>query len=186
MVIDTAKPSNIREISHSSCMEEVVDSKSELILDWHRGMVQVRKKNYTQTMGSYLGFIWLFLDPLIMTLVYLFVFTVISYNEAAEGIERSEFDNKTENSGDCDFNPCQTTHRHPMHGLWNLDSPVRTGCQPPRCSGIHPSYADEQFILALYWPVSPKCDYLDPGCPQISIIFWDGDVLRKSCIVHVF
>ena len=83
MVIDATKSSNTREISHSSCMEEVVDSKSELILDWHRAMVQVRKKNYTQTMGSYLGFIWLFLDPLIMTLVYLFVFTVISYNEAA-------------------------------------------------------------------------------------------------------
>ena len=67
-----------------------------------------------------------------------------------------------------------------MHGLWNLDSPVRTGCQPPRCSGIHPSYADEQFILALYWPVYPKCDYLSDVHKLVSY-FGMGMFLSPAC-----
>ena len=73
----------VTTINSAGFEEEGGDFRKELRLDWNRAMVMVKKKNYNQTLGSYLGFIWLVLDPLIMTLVYLFVFTVIRYNESA-------------------------------------------------------------------------------------------------------
>ena len=64
-----------------SCKEQVSNPKREMRLDFFRSIVILRKKTYNQTVGSYLGFVWLILDPLILTMVYLFVFSVIAHRE---------------------------------------------------------------------------------------------------------
>ena len=60
--------------------------KIEFRRDLLKSAVVVRKEKYNQTVGSYLGFVWLILDPLVLTLVYLFVFTIISHREDAAAI----------------------------------------------------------------------------------------------------
>ena len=49
-------------------------------LDFFRAIVILRKKTYNQTVGYYLGFVWLILDTGI-DMVYLFVFSVIAHRE---------------------------------------------------------------------------------------------------------
>lgn len=72
---------DIREITPEFCKESSVNPRLEWTLDFHRSIVVWRKKTYNQTVGSYLGNIWLVLDPLVLTLVYLFVFSVIAHRE---------------------------------------------------------------------------------------------------------
>ncbi len=72
---------DIREISPDACTETVANPKLERTLDYHRAIVILRKKTYNQTVGSYLGNVWLVLDPLVLTLVYLFVFSIIAHRE---------------------------------------------------------------------------------------------------------
>ena len=75
-----------RTITRDRCTEVISDKKEQLRLDYHRAMVVLTKKTYNQTIGSRLGSVWLVLDPLVLTLVYLFVFSVISHREQPEVI----------------------------------------------------------------------------------------------------
>ena len=68
-------------IDSSGCRNFPSDSSGEFRRDVLKAIVVAKKKTYNSTVGSYLGFIWLVLDPLVLTLVYLFVFTVIAHRE---------------------------------------------------------------------------------------------------------
>ena len=72
---------DIRTITPERCREVLANPRKEWRLDYHRAIVILKKKTYNQTIGSYLGFIWLILDPLVLTMVYLFVFSVITHRE---------------------------------------------------------------------------------------------------------
>ena len=77
---------DITTIDSQGCKTIPSDPKDEFHRDLLKSGVVVRKDTYSQTVGSYLGFIWLVLDPLVLTLVYLFVFTIISHREDSAAI----------------------------------------------------------------------------------------------------
>jgi len=64
------------------CLDDPADRVSARRLDWNRSMLIVRRSIANKTLGTKFGFIWLILDPLAISLVYLFVFAVIRYQEA--------------------------------------------------------------------------------------------------------
>ena len=66
-----------RIISKDSIIEESVDSRERRMLDKRRIRFFISNKFRKETGRMYLGHIWLVLDPLIYSLLYLFVLTVI-------------------------------------------------------------------------------------------------------------
>jgi len=77
---------DVTTIDSHGCNNVPSNPKIEFHRDLLKSAVVVRKDKYNQTVGSYLGFVWLILDPLVLTLVYLFVFTIISHREDAAAI----------------------------------------------------------------------------------------------------
>ena len=69
----------IRKISRDGCIEYPTDEKEALRLDIKRARFIVKKKDLALAKSYRLGTIWNMLDPLILSLVYLFVFSVIRY-----------------------------------------------------------------------------------------------------------
>ena len=69
-----------RIISPNSCVEKNEDKRKAFLLDLERSRFIVRKKFGAIAGSRRLGQVWLILDPLIMGLVYFFVFTVIRNN----------------------------------------------------------------------------------------------------------
>ena len=64
-------------INHDRCLVEGRDSKREKEVDRAKVWFIVRSKFRRETKRRYLGYAWLVLDPLIISLIYLFVFTVV-------------------------------------------------------------------------------------------------------------
>ncbi len=71
---------NRRTISNVSCIEYPSNSKESFRIDVKIGKFIVKKRNLTNVKSYSLGTIWNILNPLIISLIYLFVFTVIKYN----------------------------------------------------------------------------------------------------------
>ena len=69
----------IRKISRDGCIEYPTDEKEARRLDFKRARFIVKKKDLALAKSYRLGAIWNMLDPLILSLVYLFVFSVIRY-----------------------------------------------------------------------------------------------------------
>jgi len=70
----------IRKISHSQCFEGSEDLKVALQLDFLRAKYIVKKKNLAIIKSYKFGALWNILDPMLYSLVYLFVFIVIRFN----------------------------------------------------------------------------------------------------------
>ena len=68
-----------RIITPRSCEDIPADNRDALILDFKRASFIVKKRNLAVAKSYKLGSLWLMLDPLLHSLVYLFVFTVIRY-----------------------------------------------------------------------------------------------------------
>ena len=68
-----------RVITKTKCEDFPADKKRALRLDITRASFIVKKRNLAVARSYKLGAIWLMLDPLLHSLVYLFVFTVIRY-----------------------------------------------------------------------------------------------------------
>mgnify|MGYP001238564048 CR=1 FL=1 len=74
------RSSDIRIITPESCIE-LPDNKNEALkLDFVRAKFITRKQWVKVAGSTKLGYLWLVLDPLVLTLVYLFVFTVLRAN----------------------------------------------------------------------------------------------------------
>jgi len=69
-----------RSITNAACIDILSDKKKSLVLDLRIANFIVKKRNLTVMKSFRLGAIWNMLDPLLHSLVYLFVFTVIRYN----------------------------------------------------------------------------------------------------------
>lgn len=69
-----------RSITNAACIDILSDKKKSLILDLRIANFIVKKRNLAVMKSFRLGAIWNMLDPLLHSLVYLFVFTVIRYN----------------------------------------------------------------------------------------------------------
>ena len=72
--------SSLRIITPDKLEEEYPDPVNARRLDWTRSVFLSRRRLFVETGSTKLGIIWLILDPLIHTLVYLFVFTTIRHN----------------------------------------------------------------------------------------------------------
>ena len=68
-----------RVITVDRCVDLPVDNVEALILDWKRARFIIKKKFRVIAGSRRLGQLWLVLDPLIISMIYLFVFTVIRY-----------------------------------------------------------------------------------------------------------
>tara|TARA_B110000444_G_scaffold238826_1_gene252708 strand:+ start:504 stop:1346 length:843 start_codon:yes stop_codon:yes gene_type:complete len=71
---------NIRIINSDSCKDFPKDKSKALKLDIIRSKFITRKQWLKVAGSTKLGYLWLVLDPLVLTLVYLFVFTVLRAN----------------------------------------------------------------------------------------------------------
>ena len=69
----------IRKISKDGCVEIPENNREALNLDIRRAQFIVKKKDLALAKSYRLGTIWHMLDPLLLSLVYLFVFSVIRY-----------------------------------------------------------------------------------------------------------
>lgn len=69
-----------RSITNAACIDALSDKKKSFILDLRIANFIVKKRNLAVMKSFRLGAIWNMLDPLLLSLVYLFVFTVIRYN----------------------------------------------------------------------------------------------------------
>jgi ABC-type polysaccharide/polyol phosphate export permease len=69
-----------RSITNAACIDVLSDKKKSFILDLRIANFIVKKRNLTIMKSFRLGAIWNMLDPLLHSLVYLFVFTVIRYS----------------------------------------------------------------------------------------------------------
>ena len=72
-------PMDRRVISPERCEDLAADDNEALRLDINRASFIVKKRNLAVAKSYKLGSLWLMLDPLLHSLVYLFVFTVIRY-----------------------------------------------------------------------------------------------------------
>lgn len=75
-----------RIITPESCREFPADSKAAWKLDVIRAKFIVKKQFNSKAGSKRLGVLWLVLDPLITTLIFLFVFTVIKYRPDMVGL----------------------------------------------------------------------------------------------------
>lgn len=73
-------------ISNASCTTKLGRSADQVIIDRARVGFIVRSKFRKATRGRFLGYMWLVLDPLIISLIYLFVFSVVKSNPNASSI----------------------------------------------------------------------------------------------------
>ena len=73
--------SSLRIITPDKLEEEYLDPLKARRLDWTRSVFLSRRRLFIETGSTKLGIIWLILDPLILTCVYLFVFSTIRHNE---------------------------------------------------------------------------------------------------------
>ena len=71
---------DLRVITPSSCTEVPINAREALIIDLKRARFIVRKKFRVIAGSKRLGQLWLVIDPLIISLMYFLVFTVIRYN----------------------------------------------------------------------------------------------------------
>lgn len=69
----------VRKISRERCMDVFSNGKEALKLDIRRAQFIVKKKDLALAKSYRLGAIWNILDPLFITLVYLFIFSVVRY-----------------------------------------------------------------------------------------------------------
>ncbi|MDC0055696.1 ABC transporter permease [Deltaproteobacteria bacterium] len=69
-----------RSITNAACIDTLFDKKKSIILDLRIANFIVKKRNLAIMKSFRLGAIWNMLDPLLHSLIYLFVFTVIRYN----------------------------------------------------------------------------------------------------------
>ena len=74
------RSSDIRIITPESCIELPDNRNEALRLDFVRAKFITRKQWVKVAGSTKLGYLWLVLDPLVLTLVYLFVFTVLRAN----------------------------------------------------------------------------------------------------------
>ena len=74
------RSNNIRIITRESCIERPDNGTEALRLDVVRAKFITRKQWVKVAGSTKLGYLWLVLDPLVLTLVYLFVFTVLRAN----------------------------------------------------------------------------------------------------------
>ena len=70
---------SIRKITSERCIDVPEDQSKGLWLDIERARFIDKKRNLTINHSYLLGRLWLILDPLFTTVVYLFVFAVIRY-----------------------------------------------------------------------------------------------------------
>ncbi len=70
-----------RIIKPSGCVEHPHQKGIAGELDWARAKFISKRRLFMETGSTYLGFGWIILDPLILSVVYLFVFTVIRHDE---------------------------------------------------------------------------------------------------------
>ena len=70
-----------RIINPDRCHENPHDKGIAAELDWARAKFISKRRLFLETGSTYLGFGWIILDPLILSVVYLFVFTVIRHDE---------------------------------------------------------------------------------------------------------
>ncbi len=77
---------DIRDISPQKCMDIVSDRKGALRLDLLRAKFILNKKIRRIAGSRRLGNLWLVLDPIFMSLVYYFVFTVIKHKTDPESV----------------------------------------------------------------------------------------------------
>ena len=68
-----------RIITAEKCEDIAADNRKAMSLDLKRASFIVKKRNLAVAKSYKLGSLWLMLDPLLHSLVYLFVFTVIRY-----------------------------------------------------------------------------------------------------------
>jgi|TARA_B110001452_G_C15232787_1_gene426937 lipopolysaccharide transport system permease protein len=73
-------------IEHSKCLVLGERTKIEKAVDREKVLFMVRTKFRKTTKRRFLGYAWLVLDPLILSLIYLFVFTVVRANINATSI----------------------------------------------------------------------------------------------------
>ena len=73
-------------ISPTSCAFEGSSTLTQKTMDRARISFIVKSKFRKATKGRFLGYLWLVLDPLIISLIYLFVFTVVRSNPSASSI----------------------------------------------------------------------------------------------------
>ena len=73
--------SSLRIMTPDKLEEEYLDPFGARRLDWTRSLFLSRRRLFIETGSTKLGIIWLVLDPLILTCVYLFVFSTIRHNE---------------------------------------------------------------------------------------------------------
>ena len=77
---ESGSSTNIRVITPESCIEHPGDWAEALRMDIIRAKFITRKQWVKVAGSTKLGYLWLVLDPLVLTLVYLFVFTVLRAN----------------------------------------------------------------------------------------------------------
>jgi len=75
-----------RKINHGWCRDSRPLDEGELSLDRARSWFILRKKIRTVVGSRVLGSFWLILDPIVLSAVYLFVFTVIRSNPSAQSL----------------------------------------------------------------------------------------------------
>ncbi len=74
------------EISESACRLVGVPDKANKEIDRARISFIVRSKFRKSTKRRFLGYLWLVLDPFIISMIYLFVFSVVKSNPSASSI----------------------------------------------------------------------------------------------------
>ena len=72
-----------RKINQQRCLDIQSDKKRTLILDLKIARFIVKKREMGKNQRYQLGALWNILDPLLLTLIYYFVFTVVKYNTNA-------------------------------------------------------------------------------------------------------
>ena len=77
---------DIREITPHHCKDYIEDKNKSLRLDLLRGRFILNKKLRTIAGSRRLGNLWLVLDPIFISLIYYFVFTVIRHKSDPESV----------------------------------------------------------------------------------------------------